>query len=185
LRPAPEPLAPHIRWLHDFGTLALLAVIMVPFYLLLNQYWQSVLQLFVGYGLLGIGFFRLGQYVRRVMRRTPAEIPPWYGTASHPSSLLHADMQFGTAEAIQNVYKDPYYLQDVMKPRLGQLLAYRVSGVPEASLATLTSLQAARLDPVILDFLQCHNATSLWAKYRYRRQRLQDVLAILRRLEAL
>jgi hypothetical protein len=73
----------------------------------------------------------------------------------------------------------------VMKPRLGQLLAYRVSGVPEASLATLTSLQAARLDPVILDFLQCHNATSLWAKYRYRRQRLQDVLAILRRLEAL
>jgi hypothetical protein len=184
LRPTPELLAPPARWLHDIGTLALLALILVPCYLLLNQYWQSVLQLIVVYGLLGVGFFRLGRYVRRVMRRTPAEIPPWYGSASPLASLPQADVQFGTAEAIQSVYKDPYYLQDVLKPRLGQLLAYRISGTPEASLATLTPLQLARLDPAILDFLQCHNAATLWAKYCCRRQRLQDVLAILRRLEA-
>jgi hypothetical protein len=185
LHRGPEPLPSRARWLHDVGTLALLALILIPFYLLLNQYWKSVLQLIAVYGLLGIGFFRLGRHVRRVMRRSPAEIPPWQGALSSTMPVFQSEAQFGAAEAIQSVCEDPYYLQDVMKPRLRQLLVYRINGMPETSLDALTPAQLARLDQTMLDFLQRRNATGPWARYRYRWQRLQDVLRVLRHLEAL
>jgi hypothetical protein len=181
----PELFAPPVRWLHDTGTLAILALVVVPFYLLLNQYWQSIFQLILVYGLLSIGFFRLGRYIRRVLQRTPAEIPPWYGAFPQAPILPLPEVQIGAVEAIRSVHQDPYYWLDVMKPRLCQLLAYRVSGMPDASLATLTPAQLARVDPVVLAALQRRNATGLWAKYCYRKQRVQETLAILRYLEAL
>src|SRR5919109_248693 len=79
---AAEPLAPlalHVRWLYDLGKLALLALVLVPIYLLVNELWQSVFRLVVLYGLLALFCIRLGEYMHRVMRRLPAEIPPWSG----------------------------------------------------------------------------------------------------------
>jgi len=43
----------------------------------------------------------------------------------------------------------------------------------------------AQLDPVILDFLQRPEATGLWARYAQRQQRVDTVLDILQRVEAL
>jgi hypothetical protein len=83
------------------------------------------------------------------------------------------------------VHKDPYYLQDVLKPRLRQLLVYRMSGALDTPLAGLDIAQLARIDPAVLDFLQRREATGLWARYRYRQQRVQDVLVVLRHLEVL
>jgi hypothetical protein len=61
----------------------------------------------------------------------------------------------------------------------------RVSGVPEMSLEALNASQLARLDPVILHFLQHPEATGLWARYGQRQQRVDAVLEILQRVEAL
>jgi hypothetical protein len=94
-------------------------------------------------------------------------------------------MQFSAAEAMQSVHKDPYYLQDVLKPRLRQLLAYRVSGAPDTPLEGLDIARLARIEPAVLDFLQRREDTGLWARYRHRQQRVQDVLVVLRHLEAL
>jgi hypothetical protein len=180
-----EPLPLPSTWPHDLGTLALLAVVLTPGYLLLNQYWKSIIVLLAVYGLLGFGFFRLGRYVRRVMRRTPADIPPWHGTFSHPGPVPQSEAQFAAADAIHSVHVDPHYLQDVMQPRLRQLLAYRLSGTPEATIETLTPAQRRRIDPALLAFLQRRHTTGLWARYRYRRQRLREVLQALRHLGAL
>jgi hypothetical protein len=169
---------------NDAGSLALLALVLVPVYLLLNQYWKSLLLLAVTYTALGLLFLRLGRYVRRVLRRVPAEIPPWYGALRVPVPPP-LDMQFSAAEAVQSVCKDPYYLQDVLKPRLRQLLVYRLHGTLETPLEALDATRLARVEPAVLDFLQRHEATSVWAKYRYRRRRVQDVLTALRHLEAL
>jgi hypothetical protein len=37
----------------------------------------------------------------------------------------------------------------------------------------------------VVDFLQRREATGLWARYRHRRQRVHNVLAVLRSFEAL
>jgi hypothetical protein len=78
MRHMSEPLTPSARFLHDAGTLALLALVLIPLYLLLNHYWQSLILLVIFYGLLCSFCTRLGNYTRRVMRRLPAEIPPWH-----------------------------------------------------------------------------------------------------------
>src|SRR5215475_4029843 len=77
MRYMPEPLSASARVLHDTGTLALFALVLVPLYLMLNHYWQSLLLLITLYGLLCLFCVRMGEYTRRVMRRLPAEIPPW------------------------------------------------------------------------------------------------------------
>lgn len=185
VHPPPEFASPQARWLRDLGTLALLAVLGIPFYLLLNQYWQSLVLWTALYGALGIGFLRLGRYVRRVLRRTPADIPPWSGGIPHPAPLPWTDVPCGAADAIQGVYQDPYYLQDVLKPKLCQLLAYRLGGTPETALEVLPPTQCLRIDPTVLALLQRPGATGLWARYRERQQRVQNVLTILRHIETL
>ena len=52
MRHMSEPLTPSARFLHDAGTLALLALVLIPLYLLLNHYWQSLILLVIFYGLL-------------------------------------------------------------------------------------------------------------------------------------
>jgi hypothetical protein len=185
LQHAPEPVSLRTRVLHDLSTLALLALIVVPFYMLLNQYWKSVILLAAVYGILAFAFMRLGRYMRRAMRWLPAEIPPWRPASTGSGALLQLDCHFGTAEAIHSVYKDPHYLQDVLKPRLRQLLAYRLSGLHEMPFEALEASQLAHVDPAVLDFLQRREATGLWHRYRHRRQRVHDVLAVLRSFEAL
>ncbi len=185
MQQAPELLSLRARLLHDAGTLALLVLILTPFYLLLNQYWRSLVTLLAVYSLLAFVFLRLARYIRRVMRRTPAEIPPWYTVVQHTSSSQFST-PFGAAEAIQHAVKDPDYVQDVLKPRLRQLLVYRISGVPDLPLeAVNTTLRNIDIDPRVITFLQSHEATGLWARYRYRHQRLQHVLATLRQIESL
>jgi hypothetical protein len=165
--------------------MALLAVILVPCYLLLNQYWKSMVLLTVVYGALGLAFLRLGRYIRRVMRWLPAEISPWHRSGVQVTTTPQFDVQFSAADAMQNVRNDPHYLQDVLKPRLRQLLVYRLYGMPDVPLDALDTTQLGRVEAAIVDFLQRHEATGLWARYCRRRQRVQDVLAVLRHLEAL
>ena len=76
-------------------------------------------------------------------------------------------------------------MQEVLKPRLRQLVTFRVNGVPDMELETLTASQLAQLDPVILDFLQRSEATGLWARYSQRQRRVDTVLEILQRVETL
>jgi hypothetical protein len=83
------------------------------------------------------------------------------------------------------VRKDPHYVQEVLKPRLRHLIAFRVSGVPDMEIEALPTWQLAQLDPVLLDFLQRPEATGLWARYCQRQQRVDTVLEILQRVEAL
>jgi hypothetical protein len=185
LQHASEPVPLRTRVLHDLSALALLALIVVPFYMLLNQYWKSVMLLAAVYGVLAFAFIRLGRYMRRVIRWRPADIPPWRPAPLGLEALSQLDCHFGTAEAIHSVYKDPHYLQDVLKPRLRQLLAYRLSGVQAVPFEALGASQLAHVDPAVLDFLQRREATGLWHRYRHRRQRVHDVLAVLRSFEAL
>ena len=185
MRHTPEPLTPSMRFLHDAGTLALLALVLVPLYLMLNHYWQSLVLLVIFYGLLGLFCTRLGRYTRRVIRRLPAEIPPWLTLTTVALPPPGLERHFSTADAIQSVRKDPHYVQEVLKPRLRHLVTFRVSGVPDMGLEALTTSQLAQLDPVILDFLQRPEATGLWARYSQRQQRVDTVLEILQRVEAL
>ena len=181
---ATKLLSLRARLLHDAGSVALLALILVPFYLLLNQYWRSLVALLAVYGALAFICLRLGRYIRRVMRRTPAEIPPWHSAVRYtPQQQL--SVPFSAAEAIQHAVNDPHYVQDVLKPRLRQLLLYRLRGVTDLPSDTFDTLQHTGLDPQVVTFLQTPEATGLWAQYRYRQQRLQNVLATLRQLESL
>lgn len=173
------------RLLHDAGSVALLALILVPFYLLLNQYWRSLVTLIAVYGALAFICLRLGRYIRRVMRRTPAEIPPWHTAIRYTTQQQRLSLPFSAAEAIQHTIKDPNYVQDVLKPRLRQLLLYRLYGVANLPPDVLGTLQHADLDPQVVTFLQTPEATGLWARYRYRQQRLHNVLATLRQVESL
>jgi hypothetical protein len=173
------------RWLHDLGTLALLALVVVPLYLLCNHYWQSLFRLALLYGILVLFCARLGGYMRRAMRRLPAEIPPWQ-TASlllPPTAALETHVP--VVEAIRSVHQDPHYVQEVLKPRLQQLLVYRLSGAFDVPLETLEKTCLARIEPALLEFFRRHEATGLWARYCGRRRRLRDVLTALQRLEAL
>jgi len=62
---------------------------------------------------------------------------------------------------------------------------FRVSGVSDMVLEALNASQLVRLDPVILDFLQRPEATGLWARYSQRQRRVDTLLEILQRVEAL
>jgi hypothetical protein len=181
----PEPSALRTRWLHDIAKLALLALVFVPVYLLLNQLWQSVFRLIALYGLLTLFCMRLGEYMHRVMRRWPAEIPPWHGVPTVASVPAWMGQRFGAAEAIHNARRDPQYVQMVLKPRLRRLLVYRLGGTPDMPLEAMDDRQLAEVDPALLAFLRRREPVGLWARFRYRRQRGDDILDALRRLEAL
>jgi hypothetical protein len=180
-----EPIAMPTRWLYDIGKLALLALVLVPIYLLLNELWQSVVRLVVLYGLLALFCLRLGEYMYRAMRRLPAEIPPWSELPTAASVPPWMDQRFGAAEAILSAHRDPQYVQAVLKPRLRRLLVYRLSGTPDLPLEALDTAQLAQVEPALLDFIQRQERVGVWARFRDRRQRDEDVLAALRRLEAL
>jgi hypothetical protein len=185
MRHMSEPLTPSARFLHDTGTLALLALVLIPVYLLFNHYWQSLILLVMFYGLLGLFCTRLGKYTRRVMRRLPAEIPPWHTLPTVAAPPPGLERHFSTADAIQSVRKDPHYVQEVLKPRLRHLVTFRVCGVSDIELEALNASQLAQLDPILLDFLQRPEATGLWARYCQRQRRVDTVLEILQRVEAL
>ena len=185
MRYMPEPLSASARVLHDTGTLALLALVLVPLYLLLNHYWQSLVLLLVFYGLFCFFCVRIGKYTRRVMRRLPAEIPPWQEITTAAPSPPGLEQHFSTADALQSVRKDPYYVQEVLKPRLRQLVVYRVSGVLDMPLQELDEAHLAPLDPVLLHFLWAQEETGLWARYCQRQRRVDAVLEMLQRVERL
>lgn len=175
-----------MRLLHDICMVSVLAVVCIPAYLLLNQYWKRLLLLLALYGLLSLLFIRLGWYMRRVMRRYPAEIPPWQPRlfATAPPAATETITSCKYSEVLDNVRKEPHYLQEVMKPRLRQLLAYRLSGAPDVPFEELNDAQLARIDPALLDFLSRPEPTGPWAAYRYRTRRLDDLLTALEHVEA-
>jgi hypothetical protein len=179
------PLAPHMRWLYDIGKLALLALVLVPIYLLVNELWQSVFRLVTLYALLALFCIRLGEYMHRAMRRLPAEIPPWSEAPAVASVPRWMEQRFGAAEAILSAHRDPQYVQAVLKPRLRRLLVYRLNGAPDLPLEALDAARLAQVEPALLDFIQRREEVGLWARFRYRGQRDKDVLDALRRLEAL
>lgn len=185
MAPLAEPLSLPARCLRDVGKVALLALVCVPVYLLLNQFWQSVLRLVVLYGLLALFCIRLGEVVHRVMRRLPAEIPPWQEPSGGAPTTPWVEQRFGAAEAVHSACQDPQYVQMVLKPRLRRLLVYRLHGTPDIAYEALDDAQLARVEPKLLEFLRRQEATGVRARYRYRRQRLNDVLESLRQLEAL
>jgi hypothetical protein len=180
-----EPVTLYRRWLYDIGKLALLALLVVPVYLLVNELWQSVFRLIVLYGLLALFCLRLGEYMHRAMRHLPAEIPPWSGLPPAASVPMWMDQRFGAAEAILSAHRDPQYVQTVLKPRLRRLLVYRLYGAPDSPLEALDAARLADVEPALLDFIQRQERVGVWARFRYRRQRDEDVLGALRRLEAL
>jgi hypothetical protein len=180
-----EPLSMRARCLRDIGKIALLALICVPVYLLLNQFWQSILRLVVLYGLLTLFCVRLGEVVYRVMRRLPAEIPPWQEAPGRVPTAPWIEQRFGAAEAIHSARQDPQYVQMVLKPRLRRLLVHRLHGMQDTPFEALDDAQLARVGPKLLDFLRRQEPTGLRARYRDRRQRLNDVIESLRQLEAL
>ncbi len=184
MQPSPEPLPLHVRLLHDICSLAVAAIVLVPGYLLLNQYWRSLVLLVSLYTLLGFGFIRLGAYVRRVSQRFPADIPPWQKRVRANRTATPLLKTHGHDLAVKSVLKDPVYLQDVIKPRLRQLLVYRLTGLPNATFEDLDDTHLAQLDPDLIDFLTRPETAGLWATYRYRHQRLHNLLAALQRVEA-
>jgi hypothetical protein len=181
----PEPLSWRTRWLYDIGRLALLALLLVPVYLLLNQLWQSLFRLIVLYGLLLLFCIRLGEYMHRAIRRLPAEIPPWHGAARPASIPAWMDQRFGAADAIRNAHRDPEYVETILKPRLRRLLAYRLTGTPDMPLEALDATQLAQVDPALLEYLRRQDPVGIWARFGQRRQRDDDVAAALRCLEAM
>jgi hypothetical protein len=182
---APESAALRTRWLYDIAKLALLALLLVPVYFLLNQLWQSIFRLIALYGLLTLFCVRLGEYISRVMRRLPAEIPPWHGVPAVRAVQPWMDQRFGAAEAIRSAQRDPQYVQMVLKPRLRRLLVHRLGGSGDMPLEAMDDVQLAQIDTALLTFLQRQEPVGLWARCRYRCQRGDDVLDALRRLEAL
>jgi hypothetical protein len=184
LRPGPEPLPLPMRLLHDICMISVLAVVFIPAYLLLNQYWKRLFLLLALYGLLALLFIRLGWYMRRVMRRYPADIPPWQPRLFAMSAPAGTYTLCNHSEVLDNVRKEPHYLQEVVKPRLRQLLAYRISGAPDVAFEELNDTQLARVDPALLDFLSSPEPTGPWAVYRYRTQRLYNLLTALEHVEA-
>jgi len=185
MRSTSEPLSPSLRLLHDTGTLVLLALVLVPLYLLLNRYWQSLVLLLVFYGLLCLFCLRLAEYTRRAMRRLPAEIPPWHPGPTLVPSVPGLERHFSAAEAIRSVRKDPHYVQEVFKPRLQQLVVYRLTGMPALPVDVLDAAQLARLNPLLRQFLQRQENIGLWARCCQRQRRVDTVLAMLQCIEGL
>ncbi len=177
-----EPFSWQARLLQDLGRLAGLAVILVPLYLLCNDYWRSIERLIGLYGLLMLFCARLGGGLQRRIKRFPADIPPWHtGGYSAPAGIAQ-DMPFATAEVVHNIRHDPRYVQDVLKPRLHSLLTYR-TGKPGAQDDAAGDLSL--IDPVVVAFLQRRERVGLWATYSQRQQRLQEVVEILRRIDGM
>ncbi len=120
------------------------------------------------------------------MRRLPAEIPPWRAMLAPPRPPRSTvQVAHAPSEVLRHVRKDPHYVQDVLKPRLRQLVSYRLDGSLDRSFEDLDASQVARVDATLLDFLSRSEPTGLWATYRYRSQRLRDVLTALQYVEAL
>ena len=166
--------------------MAIIALIAVPGYLLLNQFWRSIVLLIAFYALLSFTFLRLGWYVRRIMRRLPADIPPWRAMPVPPRpASANGQTTHASSDILRHVRKDPQYVQDVFKPRLQQLVVYRLEGSLERPFDDLEPSQRARIDPSLLNFLSRSEPTGWWATYRYRSQRLRDALAALQHVEAL
>ncbi|ETX05349.1 hypothetical protein [Candidatus Entotheonella palauensis] len=186
MRTASDPLPLGVRLLHDVSTIAVIALIAVPGYLLLNHFWRSIILLLAFYGLLSFAFLRLGRHVRRVMRHLPAEIPPWRAMSA-PLRPPRSGVQdtYTSSEVLRHVRKDPHYVQDVLKPRLRQLVTYRLNGSLDCPFEDLDHSQLERVDAELLNFLSRQEPTGLWATYRYRSQRLRDVLTALQYVEAL
>ncbi|HEY5868678.1 MAG TPA: hypothetical protein VI542_24485 [Candidatus Tectomicrobia bacterium] len=180
-----EPLSLRDRTLHDIGKLALVALVAVPVYLLLNQYWQSLIRLVALYAILALFCIRLGEMMHRRFQRLPAEIPPWHASPLKTPVYPWIEQRFGAAEAIRSALQDPQYVQMVLKPRLQRLLMHRLQGTPEATLEGLDAHQRAQVDPELLAFLQRREPIGLWARFGCRGQRLSDVNDSLRQLEAL
>ena len=185
MRDTPESVSTWLRCVYDVGKLALIGLVLVPVYLLLNQYWQSIFRLAVSYALLAFFCLRLAEYMRRAIHRLPAEIPPWQGPPLKMPVTPWLEQRFGAAEAIRSARRDPQYVEAVLKPRLQRLLVYRLSGTVDTPSEALDTMQLALLDPAVLDFIRRQEPTGLWARFRYRRQRVHDVLEALRRIEAL
>jgi hypothetical protein len=125
-----EPLTRQTRWLYYIGKLALLALVLVPLYLVVNEWWQSLFRLVVLYGLLALFCLRLGEAIHRTLRRLPAEIPLWSGLPPSPS------VPPLTGAAVRRRRGDPEC------PPRSSVCASR----PQAALATPDSLPFAR-DP--------------------------------------
>ncbi len=186
MRPEPDPVPLGIRLLNDITGLAVLALIAIPGYLLLNHFWRSLIVLLACYGFLSIAFFRLGWYMRRTMRRLPAEIPPWRVMPAPSRTPRSGDQaSYPSSDVLRRVRRDPHYLQDVIKPRLQQLVTYRLSGSPDRPFETLEDVELAHVNTELLKFLSRREPTGFWATYRYRTQRQQDTLAALKYVEAL
>lgn len=183
MRPPPEALPVAGRLWHELGTFLVLALVVLPLYLMLNHYWQSFVLLVVCYAAFGLFCARLGGYTRRVMRRQPAEIPPWHmGFAGLPPQLP-LEQRWNAAEALAHVRTDPYYVQEVLKPQLRQWLAARVTGVPDTPFTALEAAHLAGLEPRLLAFLAAQEPTGLWARYTRRQQRVDTVLAMCQYVE--
>ena len=182
---AAESLSLRDRTLRDVGKLVLMALITVPVYLLLNQYWQSLLRLIALYAVLGFFCIRLGEMMHRRFQRLPAEIPPWHTPPLATLANPWTEQRFGAAEAIRSAWQDPQYVQMVLKPRLQRLLMHRLQGAPDGPIEALDGHQRARVDPELLAFLQRQEPIGLWARFWRRGQRLGDVSDSLRQLEAL
>jgi len=180
-----EALSLRDRTLRDIGKLALVALVAVPVYLLLNQYWQSLIRLVALYAVLALFCIRLGEMMHRRFQRLPAEIPPWSGLPPAPPTPSWMEQRFGAAEAILSAHRDPQYVQAVLKPRLRRLLAYRLTGTPDLPLESLDTARLAQVEPALLDFIQRQEDVGVWARFRHRRQRDADVRDALQRLEAL
>ena len=102
MRHMSEPLTPSARFLHDAGTLALLALVLIPLYLLLNQYWQSLILLVIFYGLLCSFCTRLGNYT--VVSCGAYQPKSRRGTRSRQSRIAsRTERHFSAADAIQSV----------------------------------------------------------------------------------
>jgi hypothetical protein len=180
-----EPFSLRERCLRDIAKLTLLALVAVPVYLLLNQYWQSLLRLVTLYVLLTLFCLRVGEVVHRLFRRLPAEVPPWHAPARKASESPWFEQRFGAAEAIRSARQDPQYVQTVLKPRLRRLLMHRLQLPLETAIEALDERQKAQVDPQLLEFLRRQEPTGLWTRYGGRRQRFDEVSDSLRRLEAL
>lgn len=175
-----EPLSWQARLLQDVGRLAGLALVLIPLYVLCNDYWRSIERLLVLYVLFIVFCSRLGGGLQRRVRRLPAEIPPWYGNLPTAPAVLAQTLPFATAEAVRNIRKDPRYVQDVLKPRLLDILVCR-EGIQKPCSDEALALVA----PEVRVFLQRQEPVGLWATYGRRRQRLQEVLEVLRRIEGM
>lgn len=185
MQPLSESHTTPLPALHDVGMLVLCALGLVPLYLLLNHYWQSLVLLVGLYGFLGFFCLRVGGYIRRVMRRWPAEMPPWHDVTLAPVAMSVSETHCSAVDTLHHVRCDPHYVQEVLKPRLLRLLQYRLTGRTDPPEAPADLAALALRDPILAAFFQGQEPTHLWATYCGRQRRVDTLLDVLQRLEAL